>query len=90
MYAGATMTTEYRIEPDGAEFILIDNEGETVGVYPAIEAAKQVIERCKKDDAMWETAKLLLDTAIKANMQMHGVDRETARCWVTSAGEAAD
>jgi hypothetical protein len=39
---------------------------------------------------MWESAKLLIDTAIKAHMQMHGVDRETARYWVSRATEAAD
>jgi hypothetical protein len=43
------------------------------------------LERCQKEDAMWETAKILVDIAIQAYMQMHGVDRETARYWVSSA-----
>jgi hypothetical protein len=28
---------------------------------------------------MWETAKILVDIAVKTHMQMFGVDRETAR-----------
>jgi len=34
---------------------------------------------------MYETAKQLVDTAIKAHMKIFGVDRETARYWVCSA-----
>ena len=49
------------------------------------ETAQQDIERCEQEDAMYETAKLLVDTAIKAHMQIHGVDRETARYWISSA-----
>jgi hypothetical protein len=48
------------------------------------------IQQRKKEDAMRETARLLVDTAIQAHMQMHGVDRETARYWVKSAAEVAD
>jgi hypothetical protein len=36
---------------------------------------------------MYEKAKRLVDTAIKAHMQMFGVDRETARYWVCSAAD---
>jgi hypothetical protein len=61
-----------------------------VDTYPTEDAAKQDIERCKKDDAMYETAKLLLDTAIKAHMEMFGVDRETARYWVCSAMDVVE
>jgi hypothetical protein len=39
---------------------------------------------------MYETAKQLVDTAVKAQMQMHDVDRETARYWIGSAAEATD
>ena len=79
------MSTEYRIEPVGNQFIVVDPWGEIVGRYPAEGAALQDIERCKKEDAMWETAKLLVDAAIKAHMQIHDVDRETAAYWVNSA-----
>ncbi len=34
---------------------------------------------------MYEIAKQLVDTAIKAHMEMFDVDRETARYWVCSA-----
>ncbi len=79
------MTNEYRIEPVSNAFIVIDDLGEPVGRYPTEEAAQQDIERCKKEDAMWETAKLLVDTAIKSHMKIHGVDRETAAYWINSA-----
>ena len=58
--------------------------------YPTIEAAQQDIERCKKEDTMYESAKLLVDTAIKAHMEQFGVDRDTARYWVCSASQASD
>ncbi len=79
------MSNGYRVEPVGNAFIVIDDLGEPVGRYPTEEEAQKDIERCKKEDAMWETAKLLVDTAIKAHMQMYSVDRETARYWINSA-----
>ena len=84
------MTNDYRIEPAGPAFIVIDDLGERVGTYPTEEIAKQDIQRCKKEDAMYQTAKQLVDTAIKAHMEMFGVDRETARYWVCSASETAE
>jgi len=36
---------------------------------------------------MYAAAKQLVDTAIKAHMQVFGVDRETARYWASSAME---
>ena len=79
------MSNDYHIEPVGSAFIVIDDLGEPVGRYPTEEAAQQDIERCKKEEAMWETAKLLVDAAIKAHMQIHDVDRETAAYWINSA-----
>ena len=57
---------------------MIDPWGERVDTYPTKEAAKQDIERCKKEDAMYETAKQLVDGAVKAHMERFGVGRETA------------
>jgi hypothetical protein len=79
------MTNEYRIEPVGSLFIVVDPWGEIVNRCSTETAARQDIERCKKEDAMYEGAKTLLDIAVKAHMKMHGVDRETARYWVCSA-----
>ncbi len=82
------MNNDYRIEPAGSAFTVIDPWGERlVDSYPTEEAAKQDIERCKKQDSMYETAKHLVDAAIKAHMQMFEVDRETARNWICSASE---
>ena len=79
------MNNDYRIKSDGPEFTVIDPWGERVDVYSTEDAARQDIERCKKEDAMWETAKLLVDAAIKAHMQIHDVDRETSSYWINSA-----
>jgi hypothetical protein len=84
------MITEYRIEPVGSQFIVIDPWNEIVGRYTSEEEAQQNIERCKKEDAISETARLLVDNAIKANMQLNGVDRETARRAIRDAAETSD
>jgi hypothetical protein len=85
------MKNDYRIEPAGNQFTVIDPWGEQlVNTYPTEQAAQQDIERCKREDAMYETAKQLVDTTIKAHMERFGVDRETARYWVSSAMEVVD
>ena len=72
------MTNQYRIEPVGNQFIVVDPSDEIAGRYTSKEEAWKNIERCKKEDAMYKTAKLLVNTAVKSHMQIHGVDRETA------------
>ena len=79
------MNTEYRIEAADREFIVIDSHGEKVGTHSTEDAAKRDIDRCKRNDAMYENAKRLVDIAIKAHMKMFGVDRETSRYSVRSA-----
>jgi len=69
---------------------VVDPWGEIVNRFSTEDAAQQDIERCKREDRMYDTAKQLVDIAIKAHMQMHCVDRETARYWVSSAAEATD
>jgi uncharacterized protein (TIGR02246 family) len=81
------MSAEYRIVAAGSQFTALDAAGVHVGIYPTEEAAGQGVERRRKQDAKLETAKLLLDTAAKAHMQIHGVDRETALYWIRSASE---
>jgi hypothetical protein len=46
--------------------------------YPSEEEARQNIEWCKREVAISERAHLLVENAIKALMQLTGVDRETA------------
>jgi hypothetical protein len=36
------------------------------------------VERCKKEHAIAKTAHLLIENAVKALMQLNGVDRDTA------------
>ena len=42
-----------------------------------------------REARMWETAKLLVDIAVKTQMTIYDVDQETARGWVFRAVEAA-
>ena len=82
------MINTYRIEPSGNHFIVIDPWGERlVEDYSTEEAAKQDIERYRKEDTMWETARLLMDVALKTFMEIRQVDRETASYWIRSAAE---
>ena len=64
------MKSKYRIEPSGNRFTVFDDVGDTVGVFPNQDAALQTIERCEKEDAMWESAKLLVETAIEAPIRV--------------------
>ena len=81
------MSAEYRIEPAGHQFTIIDAAGNQVGIYPTEELARKAVERRSKQDAMLETAKLLLENAVKAHMQIHGVDHDTALYWIRIASE---
>ena len=68
------MSTEYRIEPVGCQFIVVDPWDEIVGRYTSPEEAQQTIERFDKEHAVSETAHLLVENVIKALMQLNGVD----------------
>ena len=74
------MSNEHRIEPVGGQFIVVDPWGEIVDRmdrYPSEEGARRNIEHCK-EDAIAETAHLLVENAIKALMQLNDIDRDTA------------
>jgi hypothetical protein len=72
------MSNGYKIEPVGGQFIVVDPWGEIVDRYPSEEEARQNIERCKREVAISDRAHLLVENAIKALMQLNGVDRDTA------------
>jgi hypothetical protein len=85
------MAADYRTEVIEDQFMVIDPWEGVVGIYPTQEAANQDIARCKKkDDAMWEMAKLFVDIAAKTIMRMHRVDRETALRLLKDAAEVTD
>jgi hypothetical protein len=79
------MSKEYRIESTGHAFVVIDDASERVDMYPTEVAAQRDIERCKKEDAMWETARRLVDVAVKTHMETFNIDRKTAAYWINSA-----
>jgi hypothetical protein len=72
------MDAEYRIEPVGSQFIVVDPWDEIVGRYSSAEEAQQNIERCKREDSIADNAHILVENAVKALMQLNGVDRDTA------------
>ena len=72
------MDSDYRIEPVDSQYIVVDARDEIVGRYTSAEEAQQNIERFKKEHAVSETAHLLMETAIKALMQLTDIDRDTA------------
>ena len=76
------MNADYQIKRAGRQFKVLDPWGEyLVDMFPTREAAQKDIERCKREDAMFETAKQLVDTAIEVHAQKFCVDRDTAeRC----------
>lgn len=77
----------YRIEPTGNQFVVIDSLDQLVGKYDTEAKAKQSISECMKEDAMYETAKLLVESAIKAHMEQFNVSREVASYWIGCGAE---
>ena len=84
------MTIKYHIESVNGQLTLVDQLDRQVDRPPAEMAAKHHAERCRREEKMFETATLLVDIAIKAHMQMFGVDRETARDWIRSVSDLVD
>jgi hypothetical protein len=73
------MDTEYRIESTGNEFRVLDPLGEyLVQTFQTEDEAKVAIAECVKEDAMLETAKILVEMAANALMKLHNVDADTA------------
>ena len=81
---------EYRIETRGSEFSVIDPWGVQVGRYTTAKAAERSIDRCKKEDAMYAAAKLLISAAITTHMEQFSIDRGEVRYWIGSAAETTD
>ncbi len=78
---------EYRIETSGNQFVVIDSLEEVVDRYDTEDAAKRSIEQCQKEDAMYETAKQLIESAVTAHMELFNVSREIAGYWIRGAAE---
>jgi hypothetical protein len=80
------MNADYQIKRAGTQFKVIDPWGEQlVDLFPTKEAAEKDIEGCKREDALYETARQLVEISEEVLVQKFGVDRETAQYWVRSA-----
>jgi hypothetical protein len=78
--------SDYQIKRAGRQFKVVDPWGEQlVHLFPTKEAAQKDIERCKREDALYETATQLIEISEEVLMQKFGVDRKTAQHWVSSA-----
>jgi hypothetical protein len=70
-------TNEYRIEPIGAQFIVVDPWGE-MWTDTLRKKKRGKISNGAREYAISDKAHLLVENAIKALMQLKGVDRDTA------------
>lgn len=77
----------YRIQLTGNHFVVFDSLDELVGKYDTEDEANQSITECMKEDAMYETAKLLIESAIEAHMEQFNVSRDIAGYWIRSGAE---
>jgi hypothetical protein len=82
-----TMANEYRIKPNGLRFLIIDQTGETVGVYKTEREAKSEIVICVRNDKMWDSARLLVQISVDSLMKMRNVDSRTAHYWIREAAD---
>lgn len=84
------MTAEYRITPSSDNrFVISDLKNEYAGTFFTRKEAEARVTRYIQDPALWESAKLLIHTAIAAQMEVHWVSRDAALFWVKSAAEIA-
>jgi hypothetical protein len=81
------MADEYRIRPVGSQFEIIDDAGERVAAFKTEREAEHEIDVLVSDDAMWESARLLVRVAVNALMNMRHVDNRTARYWIREAAD---
>jgi hypothetical protein len=84
------MNAGYRIEPTDDKFTVFGPYNEDVAVHSTREEAEHEIDRCLREDAQMEMARILVDTAITSYCDMFGVDRETARQEIARATQVVD
>lgn len=83
----ALMKREYRVNLVDGAFFVVDGTGERVSTCPTEEAALAEIADCEKNDILHQHAKSLVQAAVETMMREHGLDREDAEWWVSSAAE---
>jgi hypothetical protein len=81
------MADEYRIRPVGSQFEIIDDAGERVAAFKTEREAEHEIDVFVSDDVMWKSARLLVQAAISAFMNMRHVDSRTAQYWIREAAD---
>ena len=81
------MRHEYRIEHIDQGFAVYDRWGVRIDVYKTEDDARKEVDEWKHEDDMRETAKHLVDIAVKTLMRVHNADSATARCWILNAAE---
>lgn len=82
------MNSQYHIEPTGQEFKVFSPAGDPLGCCTTMEEAEQRV--CLAENQIWKTAQILTDIAIKAQMLIHDLDRDTATYWILKALKKPD
>jgi hypothetical protein len=82
------MNTRYHIETTGEDSKIFDPAGEAVDCCATKEEAEQRV--CQTENQIWKTAQILTDIAIKAQMLIHDLDRDTASYWIRKAVKKRD
>ena len=81
------MNAGYRIQPTADKFIVFGPHNQDVAVHSTREDAEEEIKRCLEEDARAQMARILVESAIKSEMDMFCVDYETAREEILYAAE---
>jgi len=81
------MADEYRIRLLGSQFEIIDDAGDRVGASQTEREAKHEIDVLVSDDSMWKSARMLVQAAVSALMNMRHVDSRTAQHWIREAAD---
>jgi hypothetical protein len=84
------MVCTYRIESARHGFVVFDDQQEKVGLYETRQEAEESVQSCKKDDAVWETATLMIESDIMVLMKKFDISRKEAKYWIASAAECSD
>jgi hypothetical protein len=79
------MNAEYKIAPQGNQFELLDDENHPLGIFGSVRQAETEVARRKRDDRRFETARLLVQTAVESLMKVHKISELTARYWIREA-----
>jgi hypothetical protein len=72
------------------EALVVYSEHSKAASQPLGERTLDTTERDRQEECMWQTAWLLVHTAIEAHRRQYGIDRTRALHWIRSAIELTE